>query len=88
MLKAEQVILNRIYVVAWSCVGDACWVYRISVGIWIYLGLAWLAGIIGTMQDALEGLISKTDPKPKVSSCQSIRVIECIYLHTFIEVFV
>lgn len=53
------------YVAAWSCVGDACWVYRISVGIWIYLGLAWLAGIIGTMQDALEGLISKTDPKPK-----------------------
>jgi len=67
------------YVVAWNCVGDACWVYRISVGIWIYFGLAWLAGVIGSMQENLEGLISKANPKSKVKSRRGIHVGNRMY---------
>lgn len=58
------------YVAAWNCVGNPCWVYRISVGIWIYLGLAWVAGVIGSMQEVLEGLLSKAGLKPKKTSSE------------------
>lgn len=56
------------FVAAWSCVGEPCWLYRVSVGIWIFLGLAWVAGVIGSMQEFIEGLISKADPKSKKKS--------------------
>lgn len=46
--------------------GDHCWLYRISVGTWIFLALAWLAGVIGTIQDGFQMLISKSDSATEV----------------------
>jgi len=36
-------------------------IYRLSVGVWILVGLAWVAGIISSLQDCLQAVINKVE---------------------------
>lgn len=38
-------------------------VYRILVAIWIFLGLAWLAGIVSSIQETFQNLAKEVEAK-------------------------
>lgn len=55
-------------------------VYRILVAIWIFLGLAWLAGIVSSIQETFQNLAKEVEAKSIFR--RSTEKVNLVYLHT------
>lgn len=56
MTDGDRVILTGL-----SYFGPRKAAYRILVGIWIFFGLAWLAGIVSSIQEAFQNLAKEVE---------------------------
>lgn len=57
---------------------DARPFYRLSVCIWLFIGLAWLATIMGLIQEMMESLVSKASER--AADVELVKKASLIYI--------
>jgi len=62
-------------------------VYRLLVGVWIFLGLAWLAGVISAVQEKLKSIATSIESRLSETLSSNAKCEVCVMKFPLFPVF-